>query len=66
LDSVGPGQSVVTVIPYFLSSSESASEKLSTYDFVAKYTAINGPGWNAAVDATLRMRQNLFFRIDSP
>jgi hypothetical protein len=55
-ERVGPGHRAVTVTPLPRSSSARASLKCSTYAFVAESTAINGPGWNAAVDATLRMR----------
>ena len=49
----GPGQTAVTYICLSLSSRPSALEKLSTYDFVAEYTANLGCGKKAALEAKL-------------
>src|SRR5262245_22763558 len=51
--TVGPGQSAVIVTPVPRNSSATASLRERTNAFVAKYSAMPGPGWKAAVEPTL-------------
>src|SRR4051812_49374423 len=49
----GPGHNAVTETPVPCSSSETASENVSTNALVAEYTAMKGIGWKPAMDAML-------------
>ena len=64
--STYPGQRQVTVTPVPLISECMALENESTYDLVAQYTAIPGPGWKAAIEATFSIRPLPFVTILSP
>jgi hypothetical protein len=54
--STNPGHNAVTVTPVPASSIDNDSVKLNTNALLAPYTASHGVGWNAATEATLRIR----------